>query len=221
MKCRSSYSILSALFVLASTGASTLADNLVSLFDGKSLSGWSTFEKSASPFWRVQNGVLIGENDPDKTGSTLFTEKEFHDVLFEAEVRWSEGADTGVFFGLRDPLAKNLSKETKAAFYGPNQAQVQVGVSGSLKRDMTGSIYVGTYPETARGKGVDALLKPNDWNAIRFEVRGETVTVWINGSEVTRYSDPGFPGRAPLGLQIHPGKEMKIEFRNLRAKALD
>ena len=192
------------------------------MFDGKSLAGWTTFEKPATPFWQVKDGVLVGENDPANTGSTLFTEKEFHDVAFEAEVRWTEGADTGVFYRLREPLAKSLTREAgNAAFLAPNQAQVQIGISGSLKRDMTGSIYVGNYPEPGRGKGVEALLKPGSWNSIRFEVRGDTITVWLNGTEVTRYSDPRFPGRAPLGLQIHPGKPMKIEFRNLRAQALD
>ncbi len=213
---------LGSLILAAAAVSQTFAVEMQSLFDGKSLAGWTTFEKPAPPFWQVRDGLLVGENDPAKTGSTLFTEKEYHDVVFEAEVRWTEGADTGVFFRLRNPLAKEISKDAgKAAFYGPNQSQVQIGISGSLKRDMTGSIYVGNYPEEGRGKGVDALLKAGDWNKIRFEVRGDTITVWLNGTEITRYSDPRFPGRAPLGLQIHPGKPMKIELRNLRAQALD
>jgi hypothetical protein len=219
MKIRSS---LFSVILAAAAVSQTFAAEMQSLFDGKSLSGWTTFEKPAAPFWQIKDGVLVAENDPAKTGSTLFTEKEYHDVVFEADVRWSEGADTGVFYRLRSPLAKELSKDAgKAAFYGPNQAQVQIGISGSLKRDMTGSIYVGNYPEEGRGKGVDALLKAGDWNTIKFEVRGNTITVWLNGTEITRYSDPRFSAPAPLGLQIHPGKPMKIEFRNLRAQALD
>jgi hypothetical protein len=213
---------LLAMSLLTSAPILRAAEELPSLFDGKTLSGWSTFENPSAPFWKVEGGCIVGENDEKLKGSILFTQTEFHDVSFETDVKWSSGADTGIFYRLSSPLTKAVSPESgKAALLGPNQAQVQIGISGSLKRDMTGSIYIGNYPEEGRGKGVDAVLKSQDWNRIRVEIRGDTVIVWINGTEVTRYTDARFPGRAPLGLQIHPNKAMKIEFRNLRAKALD
>jgi hypothetical protein len=33
-------------------------------------------------------------------------------------------------------------------------------------------------------------------------------------------TDKGFPGPAPIGVQIHGGLKMKVEFRNMKAKAL-
>jgi hypothetical protein len=60
-----------------------------------------------------------------------------------------------------------------------------------------------------------------NWNHIRFEARGDLYTVWVNGKQVTQYTDARFPGRVPLGLQVHPGNVMKAEFRNIRVKALD
>lgn len=45
------------------------------LFNGKDLTNFKAAD--AKPFWRVEDGVLIGENDAAKKGSYLFTEKEY------------------------------------------------------------------------------------------------------------------------------------------------
>jgi hypothetical protein len=37
---------------------------------------------------------------------------------------------------------------------------------------------------------------------------------------VSEYTDPKFSGAAPLGLQIHPGVEMKVEYRDLKIAEL-
>jgi len=36
-----------------------------------------------------------------------------------------------------------------------------------------------------------------------------------------KYVNPNFSGTGPIGLQLHPGLEMKVEFRNIRLKTLD
>ena len=101
------------------------------------------------------------------------------------------------------------------------EIQCQIGTSRSLKKDMTCSFYAHRgYPEAARAKGVDKLLKEGDWNLIRFQAVGSKFTAWLNGEKVLEYEDPAFPGPAPIGLQIHPGLKMKVEFRNIKAKAL-
>ncbi|HON06544.1 MAG TPA: hypothetical protein PLW02_00430, partial [Verrucomicrobiota bacterium] len=41
----------------------------VSLFNGKDLTGWKV--PNPNPFWRVENGILIGENDEKLKGSML------------------------------------------------------------------------------------------------------------------------------------------------------
>jgi hypothetical protein len=94
---------------------------------------------------------------------------------------------------------------------------VQIGISRSLKRDMTGSFYVGKYPEEAQAKRAGELLKPGDWNRLRVVARGDTFTVWLNGEHVSTYTSDKHRGPAPIGLQIHQGVQMKVEFRNLKA----
>jgi hypothetical protein len=168
------------------------------IFNGRDLTGWTP---SAGPFWRVENGVLIGENDAAQTGSMLHSERAYGDVVVEAECRFSGEIDSGIM--LRKP-----------------ELQVQIGISRSLKRDMTCSFYTGKYPEEARAPKAADLLKPDDWNRIRVQAKGDTFTVWLNGEQVSTYTNAKYAEPAPIGLQIHKGLPMKVEFKNIRARAL-
>ena len=181
--------------------AADAKDDLQPIFNGKDLTGWKV--PADNKWWKVVDGVLVGENDEAKKGNMLYTEKSYGDVVVEAECRWSGEIDSGIM--LRKP-----------------EIQLQIGTSRSLKRDMTCSFYAhGKYPDAARAKGVDKLLKEGDWNLIRFEAVGSKFTAWLNGQKVLEYEDPAFPNPAPIGLQIHPGLKMKVEFRNIKAKALN
>ena len=175
---------------------------LESIFNGKDLTGWQAPDKN--PFWRAEGGVLIGESVAELKGNYLWTEKSYGDFVLEFDVRWTVEIDSGV--EIRKP-----------------SIQLQLGVSRSLKRDMSGSFYVGKpgYPEAGQAKAAALLMHPEgEWNTFRLEARGATFTVWINGQLAAHYSDERFSSPAPLGLQIHGGLKMKVEYRNLRAAEL-
>ena len=173
--------------------------SLPSIFNGRDLTGWKT---PAEPYWNVIDGVIVGQSDEAKKGSMLYTEKAYGDVILEGEVRFEGEIDSG--FMVRKP-----------------ELQLQIGVSRSLKRDMTCSFYVGNYPEEAQAKRAGELLKPGDWNRIRIRAEGDTFTVWLNGEPVSQYTSPKYTDPAPIGLQIHGGLSMKVEFRDLRALELE
>jgi hypothetical protein len=172
------------------------------IFNGKDLTGWHSPEMNA--FWRVEDGVLIGESDAKLGENYLWSEKSYGDFVLEFEVRWKGEIDSGV--EIRKP-----------------NMQLQLGVSRSLKRDMSGSFYVGKagYPEAGQAKTAAQLMHPEgQWNTFRLEAKGSSFTVWINGQPASHYIDDKFSSPAPLGLQIHGGVKMKVEYRNIRAAAL-
>lgn len=194
--------VMAALLFLARPAAAADETDLKPIFNGKDLAGWQA--PDPNPFWRVVDGVLIGENDAPKHGHVLHTVKAYKDFVLETEVRWSGEIDSGIM--LREP-----------------ELQLQIGISRSLKKDMTASFYTGgseRYPEAGRAKGIEQVLKIGDWNKIRLEAKGDTFTAWVNGQKVTEYTNPKYNQPAPLGLQIHPGLVMKVEFRNIRLKEL-
>ena len=187
--------LCSAILVAAEPPATA---SLPPIFNGRDLAGWKI---PAEPYWTVTDGVLLGQSDEAKKGSMLYTEKAYGDVIVEGEVRFTGEIDSGIM--VRKP-----------------ELQLQIGVSRSLKRDMTCSFYTGSYPESGRAPQAAELLRPGDWNRIRLEARGDTFTVWLNGRQVTRYTDPKYKDPGPIGLQIHGGVLMKVEFRDLRALPL-
>jgi len=174
-------------------------DGWVSLFNGKDLTGWKA--PDPNPFWKVVDGVLVGENNPEKKGSMLYTAESYGDFELEADAKWQGEIDSG--FMVRKP-----------------ELQLQFGVSRSLKKDMTGSFYVGKYPEEAQAKDAAKLLKAGDWNTFKLQAKGDTFTVWINGTQASQYTNAKYAGPGPIGLQIHGGLAMKIEFRNVRIRPL-
>lgn len=177
------------------------------LFNGKDLTNFKS--EGAAEFWRIENEVLIGENNKEQKGHYLWTEKSYKDFVLEFDVRWkaatARGVDTGI--EMRQP-----------------KLQLQLGVSGSLRVDMTGSFYTGgkpAYPEVGQAKEAKKLMHPEgEWNKFRIQAKGDTFTCWINDQKASEYTDSKFSGAAPLGLQIHGGVEMKCEYRNVKIAEL-
>lgn len=170
------------------------------IFNGKDLGGWKT---EGAAYWTAKDGVLTGASDEKKKASVLWTEEKFKDFTLECEFRFSGDIDSGIF--LRH-----------------NTDQIQIGTSRSLKRDMTGSPYIGTVGKyTAEAQGVKELLKIGEWNRFRITAKGSSYTIELNGKKILDYTSTTAIPEGPLGLQVHPGVEMKIEFRGLKVDKLD
>ena len=149
--------------------------------------------------WSMQDGVITGKNVPEKKGSILWTKARYKDFTLEGEFRYTNPVDSGVF----------LRQEGD---------QIQLGVSGSLKRDMTCSPYIaktGKYPVEANVKDV---FKDGEWNKFVITAKGNHYVVTLNGKQVLDYTSQTAIDEGPVGFQVHPGVEMKVEFRTLDVK---
>ena len=165
------------------------------LFNGINFSGWQ--EPESNIWWTIENGVLVAKSDPEQKGSTLWTSKEYADFALQLDFRFGPGTvDSGVF----------VRKETE---------QIQIGISGSLRRDMTCSPYVAGKGYPVEGVGVAALLKQDDWNTILIQAVDNVYTVTLNGKQVLEYPSLTAAEKGPLGLQLHPNRDMQIEFKNI------
>jgi hypothetical protein len=203
---------LLAAFAALVVSASAADVKLESAFNGKDLAGWKT--SGADIFWTVTDGVLAGENKDSfkdyKKGNMLYSEKSYQDVVIECEVRFNGEIDSGIM------VRKDAT--------GKKDIQMQIGVSRSLKKDMTGAFYCtipgskpvkAGYPEAGWAPKVASLWKSGEWNKVRFQAKGDTYTVWINGEQVSHYVDAAYPQAGPIGLQVHGGVNMKVEYRNV------
>lgn len=183
--------------LLATTwGSATQGQSLPSLLEQDNLKGWAVPKNNI--WWEVEEGILKAKNDPKLKGSTLWTEKEYGDFILQLEFRMGEGkVDSGVF-------VRN------------KHDQIQIGESGSLKRDMTCSPYISGKGYPVEAEGVADLLKPRDWNSMIVMAVGNHYSVWLNGQHVMQYKSDSASQRGPIGLQIHPNCEMTIDFREIR-----
>ena len=169
-----------------------------SIFNGKNIKKWAEPENNI--WWTVADGILSVKNGPDKKGSTLWTKKEYKDFVIQLDFKFGDGTvDSGIF--MRGD--------------GADAAQIQIGISGSLKRDMTASPYVPKKGYPVEAEGIKALLKIDDWNTMKAQAVGNNYIVWLNGKKVMTYSLEGAKLKGPIGLQLHPNREMAIDFRNI------
>ncbi len=173
------------------------------IFNGEDFSGWKVPQNNI--WWKVEDGVIRCKSGPKQKGSTLWSEKQYRNFIVEFDFKMGDGVvDSGIF--LRTT----------------NQ-QVQIGHSGSKKRDMTGSVYVPGKGYPLEAEGVKALLKPRGWNTMKVKVVGTVYTITLNGSEVLVYDDQS--GKAveagPIGFQLHASRDMAIEFRSIKLAEID
>jgi hypothetical protein len=183
------------LLLLISISVFAQKPKMKKIFNGKDLKGWVIPDDKNC--WTVENGLLKVKNEPTKKGSILWTEKKYENFIIQVDFKMGEGrVDSGIF------LKSELN-------------QIQIGISGSLKRDMTGSPYIigKMYPKEATK--VKDILKTNDWNTMKVKVVGNSYQVWLNGIEVMDYTTESIPESGPIGLQLHPGNEMSIDYKNL------
>ena len=170
-------------------------EKLAPIFTGKDLTGWKAPEDNI--WWLVEDGILQVRSGPEQKGSELWKEKEYEDFVVELEFKFGEGTiDSGVHVRGND--------------------QIQIGISGSLKRDMTGSPYIPGKGYPVEAEGVKELLNMDDWNHMRIEATGMEYVCWLNGKKVMTYTSDTGKAKGPIGLQLHAKRDMSIDFRDIK-----
>ncbi len=182
-------------------------DGWVSLIPegGDELTGWTNDNKSKPDHWKLIDGVIIGEN-PQKKGSVLWTDKSYGDYELIVEYRTpSKDYDSGVF--LRG-----------------KSHQVQIGISRSLKKDLTGALYCpvdgkGGYPIQPDEK-IKKAHRLGEWNTLRMVTKGKQITTYLNGVEINDYTADKYPDEGRIGLQLHAKVHMKMEFKTVKVRPI-
>lgn len=164
------------------------------LFNGKDLTGWAP---KGADVWTFDKDILTGRSNSKKQGSVLWSDAKFKDFTLELDFRFSGDIDSGVFLRTEND-------------------QIQIGTSRSLKRDMTGSPYIGTTGKYAvEAHDVKSTLKEGEWNHFSISAKGSHYVVTLNGKQVLDYTSDTAAKEGPIGLQVHPGVDMTIEFKNI------
>ncbi|MDC3334993.1 DUF1080 domain-containing protein [Opitutales bacterium] len=201
---RLAISTLSVLCLLSSSllGKKDISKESSDHLGKHGLKGWKVPEgNEASKWYQVNNNILEVRSGSKKKGSVLWTKKEYQDFEVSLEFRFIDGIiDSGIH--LR------------------NSDQIQIGISGSLKRDMTCSPYIPGKGYPVEAKNIKKLLKPKDWNQMRIRAVGQNYTVWLQEEEVMKYKSSSAKEKGPIGIQLHGSRNMKIDFQDISVKEL-
>ncbi len=190
-------------FVFLATATALNADSkLKPIFSGKDLAGWQVPKGNDEAGWySAVDGVLKIKNGPNKKGSILWSKKKFRNFVMEFDFRFGEGTvDSGV--------------------HVRNQDQIQIGISGSLKRDMTCSPYIPGKGYPVEAKNIKKLLKPKGWNTMKIQAVGKQYTVWLQGEKVMTYKSDSAIEEGPVGIQLHGNRVMAIDYRKIKLAEL-
>jgi 3-keto-disaccharide hydrolase len=205
------------------------------LFNGKDLTNWKgvvpinqrkgtqeemdkrqkAADAKALPHWKVVDGILTY----DGKGDSLQTARDYGD--FELLIDWK------------------IDMNGDSGIYLRGQPQVQIwdsdnspGARGEDKHSGSGGLWNNPVPKGADPKSVGKMpLKKADkplgeWNTFRIIMRGDNVTVYLNGELVVdnkplaNYWEKGkpLPATGPIELQHHGDK---LWFKNIYIKELN
>ena len=194
--------LLCCAVFLTSAAALVAGPKLKPIFNGKDLSGWEVPDGNDEAGWyKAVEGVLKIQSGSKKKGSILWSKKKYRNFVVEFEFRMGEGrVDSGMHVRTKD--------------------QIQIGISGSLNRDMTCSPYIPGKGYPVEAKNIKKLLRPKDWNTMRIQAIGKEYTVWLQGEKVMTYKSDSAIDEGPIGIQLHGGRNMGIDYRKLKLAEL-
>jgi hypothetical protein len=209
---------LGALAMLAFNAPARPETGFVSIFDGKTLDGWTLIGKRGNGYG-VTNGVIYCALGG---GGNLFTEKEYSDFVLRLEFKLEDGSNNGV--GIRAPL----SSET--AYLG---MEIQILDDVAADRGKWGKLrpaqYHGSVYDLVPAKR-GALKPPGQWNDEEITASERHIKVVVNGqtvvdTDLNDITDPAalmkhpglFRDRGHIGFLGHNDY---IEFRNIRIQEL-
>ncbi len=235
--------VLALIATAASAGEKKAPQGFTPIFNGKDLSGWKVPEGD-NGHWKVIDGVIDYDARSEAPGrdKNLWTEKEYGD--FTLRIDWKIKRTTGLYsmpVVLPDGTHK-LDKDGKEIRIERPNADSGVYVRGSGRSQINiwcwpiGSGEVYGYrmnkkmpPEVRAGvtPKVKADNPVGEWNTFEITMRGDRLTVVLNGKTVIEKAQlPGVPKRGPIALQHHGGfrngkyspASSLMQFRNVYIK---
>lgn len=173
-----------------------------SLFDGKSITGWS------NPYdW---GKAEIVDSELHLTGDRKFflvTDKVFHDYEFEGEIKLPEGKSNSGFMS-RGQVQPNRVFGYQAEA-DPTERRWSGGLYDEGRRQWLTPLW--------KQPDAQAAFDRNRWNRYRIRCVGNRLQYFVNEVPTTDYFDPlDLSGR--IGLQHHGEKGQIVRFRNLTVR---
>lgn len=220
------------VLVLLSMFASSIAladppEGFTSMLNGKDLAGW----EGSPTYWKVENGVLTGTTDGTLKFNRFIVWRggKVKNFDWRAKVRVSPGGNSGLQY--RSVERPDLG-ESVVVGYQCDVVSNRADYNGMLYEERGRRILAHTGEKViidVEGQPwvVDKLevkeFKPGEWHDFRVLVEGNHHRHWIDGHPTVDVIDLDEKGRkleGILGMQVHVGPKMTIEYKDMYLKKL-
>ena len=169
------------------------------LFDGKTLDGWHALPGGK---WEVADGVILGTSlQSDPRHGLLVSNERFKDFTVRLKFKVVKGC-SGFYFRA-DKVNGNVGVH---GF----QAEIDPSFETGGLYETGGRAWVVQPPE-----GIKKWYRPGEWTDMSVSAHGRRIVVHINGRQTAELKND--PGRTEghLGLQMHGGQDMHVEFKDI------
>jgi hypothetical protein len=184
-----------------------IRDGWISLFDGQTLFGW---QQVNDVDWHVVDGEIRATQG--EVGY-LMTTSEFADYALYLEFKAKPDTNSGIF--LRTPLQpKDPAQDCYELNIAPTDNPYPTG--SLVKRHRAKVMAAGGTPKL-RAIGESVTPWDGKWHSYGVRMIGNTISVQIDGREVSGLHTEDAVARGHIGLQHNSGE---IAFRNVRLKPL-
>jgi hypothetical protein len=225
-------------------------EGFVSIFDGKSLEGWEGDTAYWSVADGNLVGQITPEKLLKTNSFIIWRGGNTEDFELKTEFRITENGNSGINYrseqltdipnalrgyqadidGKNNYTGQNYEERgrTTLAYRGEAvtiSSQPNAQQEGSLRANVKNNAW--TMREVTGSLGASdslrSLIKANDWNTCHIIAKGNRLQHFINGvlmSDVTDNDEVNRKMSGLLGVQVHVGPPMKVEYRNIRLKQL-
>jgi len=200
-------------------------NDFAQLFDGNTLKGWN----GDLDFWKVENGILVGEITPEKplkTNTFLVWKDKLTNFELKVEFRISQNGNSGINYrselldsipfalrgyqadidGKHNYTGQNYEerKRTTLAYIGEKAlitSQEEPNKTGSLRANIKNNAWLSREIVKSLGDAdnLRAKIKDNDWNKCHLIIKGNRLQHYINGILMSDVTDNDTINRAMDG----------------------
>jgi hypothetical protein len=223
-------------------------DGFVQIFDGKTLEGWEGDTNYWRVENGSLVGEITPDKPLETNSFMTWQGGEIKNFELKMEYRISENGNSGINYrseqledipfalkgyqadidGKNRYTGQNYEERgrTTLAYRGQKVTiEPQNNPAGSLRENIKNNAWTGATVIGSLGD-IDSLrthMKYEDWNECHLIVKGNRLQHYINGilmSDVTDNDSVNRKMAGVLGVQVHVGPPMKVEYRNIRLKQL-
>lgn len=214
--------VLVLMIPIGATAVASADDGWISLFDGKSLKGWTRASVGVADY-EVKDGAIHGTTVDGSPNSFLTSDREFGDFELEFEVKVHDQLNSGVQIRSRE---KTKDDGDEGRFFGPQvEIESSPGQAGYVYGEATGLGWLSEAPKDKEHS--HSHIKNGEWNQYRIVAKGHRIQTWINGQQVEDLTHEGIYKTHPkgkIGLQVHGIRKgtgpFDVWWRNLRIREL-